>query len=365
MKNPLPDPFLISSLHRRRPDPCAAGHDAPDRVSASLPATIARNLILGDELAGVLRALALHDLPSIPIRGLALAEQLYGDFAVRPIGDLDLLVRKETLSEVAKVLLGLGYHEIDRRPGFARTYSYTLEFVKDRHGMILVEPHWTLAYPPIADLVDMERVWRRAVPCRLLGLETWRLSQPDLFLHLSFHLLHKWADAPLLWFYELDQVIRQDPAALDWEVVLQTARETGQGALLARVAEKARDLFQSPIPDSVISQLASTRAASSSAPSARRSAIRALPLLLSTSDVDGRESLAQLFRIQGLRARCRYAFALLFPSRHFMRLHYGGAGPCRLSLHYCTRLLYLLREGGKGLWKLLAAQADSASAPHA
>jgi len=312
--------------------------------------------MLGDELAGILRACALHHIPSIPIRGLALADQLYGDFAVRPIGDLDLLVRKETLSEVTRLLLGLGYREVDRRPGFARTYSYTLEFVKDRHGMILVEPHWTLAYPPIADLVDMERVWRRAQPCRLLGLETWRLSQPDLFLHLSFHLLHKWADAPLLWFYELDQVIRQDPASLDWDLVLRTARDTGQGVLLARVVEQTRALFQSPIPDAVITSLASAQAAS---------VTQGLPRLLSASDVDGRESLALLFKIKGLRAKSRYVLGLLFPSRTFMHLHYGVSGPGGLGLRYVARLLYLVREGAKGLWKLLVPWTDSASKPHA
>src|SRR5919108_84739 len=48
----------------------------------------------------------------------------------RPMGDFDLMVRKKDLRDVAATMRALGFREMDRRPGFAATYSNTLKFIK-------------------------------------------------------------------------------------------------------------------------------------------------------------------------------------------------------------------------------------------
>ncbi|TAJ07056.1 MAG: hypothetical protein EPO61_13835 [Nitrospirae bacterium] len=308
----------------------------------------AQNLVLAEELSSLLRRFQDHRLPCIPIRGPALAEQLYGDVTARAMGDLDLLVPRDRLPEIAGLLTDAGYREIDRRPGFARTFSYTLEFVKKRHGWIYVEPHWTIAYPPVADRIDMDSVWQRAVPGHVAGVNTLLLNRTDLLLHLCFHLLHKREQAPLLWWRELALLIRQEPAAIDWAQVLRMAKQTGQGELLAETLGQVRALFRSPVPEPVLAQLA-VQPEQTSRNFLRR---RLAPLLRGDSCVDGRESLAQLLVLKGFPAKWRYACGILFPSSEFMRAHYGLTGRPWLGYHYAARLLHLLWEGGKGLAEL-------------
>jgi hypothetical protein len=60
----------------------------------------ARNLALAGELRTLLRTFRDQRIPCLPLRGLALAERLYGNVPARPMGDIDLLVRKEDLHRV-------------------------------------------------------------------------------------------------------------------------------------------------------------------------------------------------------------------------------------------------------------------------
>lgn len=319
----------------------------------------ANNLSFLHEFSTILHACQDRGMDCIPLRGLALAEQLNGTLTTRPMNDLDFLVHRGALSLMAETLTALGYQEIDRRPGFARTFSYTLEFVKKGVGWPLVEPHWTIAYPPFADRVDMGAVWQRAVPGTVGGVDTLLLSRTDLLLHLCFHLLHKGEQAPLLWWYELALVIRQEPDALDWTQVLHIAGQSGQGELLAGLLSKLHALFGSPIPAPIFAQL---KAPSESA--SRNFLHRRLTSLLrGDSGVDGRESLAHLLTMKGFQAKWRYACGILFPSSEFMRAHYGLSGRPWLGFRYMARLLYFLWEGGKGLVGLVAIRPTPRQSP--
>lgn len=325
---------------------------ALDALKARVFRLAARNLVLAQELASILRGLEAGQVARAPVRGLALAELLYGEITARPMGDVDLLVRKDDLQAVTEILLGLGFQAIDRRPGFAKAYSNTLEFAKDRHGWVIVEPHWTLAYPPFTDRIDMDAVWERCVRGRVLGMETWLLSREDLVLHLCLHLIHRGESAPLLWLYELDRLIRQADGELDWSLIVHIAKETGQALLLTEALEGVKSRFETPVPAMVFSQAGGC------------ANNRVVHLLAGNSHADGRESLALFFAIKGLRAKMRYMSALLFPSSEFMRLNYGLSSRSRLGFCYLGRIAYFVREGFKGVLCLLALRRSGSSVTH-
>jgi hypothetical protein len=347
---------LISFLRKWCSDaPADQQPPAPllDRVKASAVRTAAKNLLLGQELAAILLACTARNLACVPIRGLALAQQLYGELSTRPLGDIDLLVRRESLPDIADLLTALGFSEMDRRPGFARTYSNTLEFVKKRHGWVLVEPHWTIAYPPFADRIDMEAVFLRCVRGHVLGVESRLLGREDLLLHLCFHLIHRKDDAPMLWFYELDRLIRQAGLSLDWSQMVGVASKAGQDLFLLEALRQVNCLFRTPIPERVLAGPATTAVMDSVRSGGHTIEHRVLELLAGSSNADGRESLALFFALTGFRTKVRYAAALLVPSSEFMRLHYGLSSRWQVGVHYLTRIMYVVWEGLKGLGGLL------------
>lgn len=320
-----------------------------NQLKAHLAHQTARNLLLAEELAAILRAFRFRQVPCLPVRGPALAEAMYGDAAARPMGDLDLLVRRDRLTQVGEILNSLGFVEMDRRPGFSRNFSYTLKFIKDRHGWIIAEPHWTLAYPPFAERLDMDRVWSRCVRGRVVGVATELLSSTDLFLHLCFHLIHRGDHIPLLWFYELDRLLRLRAKDIDWEEITRVAVASGQELLLAEALGRLQARFESPLPRDLLPALRSRPVSPPSQAGLAKVERRLARMLADGSSADGLESLAMLLTIKGIGPKVRFAWALLFPSAEFMRLQYGLSGRRQVAFSYVTRLGFLLREGLKGL----------------
>ena len=311
----------------------------------------ATNLVLAEELRAILTRCRDRGLACVPLRGLALAEQLHGPGALRPTGDIDLLLRRSDLPAMTELLTGLGYAVMEHRPGFAGTFSYTLEFVKDRHGWIVVEPHWTLAYPPFTEALDMEQAWSRCRKGRVAGITTWLLGDEDLLVHLCCHILHQGNQAPLLWWVELDRLIRRTQSRLRWDLIVAIAGQSGQSFLVSEVLQALRDRFQSPIPQSTLSRLA---AESSEAP--------LTTLLVHAPGLNGREEFAQFLSLPGFRARLRYALGLLCPAPDYMIRRYGVRGRTGLGIAYVGRLFHLFREGLRWTGSLLNA-ACSAKAP--
>jgi hypothetical protein len=316
----------------------AVPEDVRERLREASAGVTARGLALAAELATILRALDAAGIACAPLRGAALAERLYGDACARPSGDVDLLVRKSDLDGVEAVLGTLGFSAVDRRPGFAREFSYTLELARDG---VVVEPHWTLAYPPFAEALDMARVWARCRPGRVAGAPALLLAPESVLLNLCLHLVHKAPDVPLLWLLDIDRLVRSHAAALDWDELVALARGAGVASQVAGALRSVAARLGTPLPARVLDALDAAGSATLD------------PLLAADAGVDGRESLALLFALPGLRRRARYATALLFPSARFMALEYGVAGRRALALAYGRRARHVLWEGVKGTARLL------------
>lgn len=297
------------------------------------------NLALTDELLRILRACQAHNIECIPIRGPVLAACLYGADAIRQMDDLDLLVHQEDLSAVKTLFDRLGYEPQEPRQGFLETFSYSLEFAHPQHG-VLVEPRWTLAYPPFLATAAMGPVWARSRRCRLRDSEIDTLSSADLLLHLCLHLLHKGRHAPLLWYYEADRLIRNAHEAPDWHVVADQARMMGQSGLIAEVLRTLAHYFHSPIPETVLTGLGDP-SESTVSPAARRVHAR----LLMHPSLNGREEFALLCSLPGLLQKLRYALALLLPSPRYMTQRYSLSHPIYLPGAYLGRAYRLLEDG--------------------
>jgi hypothetical protein len=330
------------------PAPAAA------RLRARVAGVAARNMLLAAELALILRAAVGRGIRCAPLRGLALAARLHGDHAARPIGDLDLLAPKDALSPLTTLLVELGFREFDRRPGFARAFSYTLKLVKGGRGPVIIEPHWTIAYPPFAERVDMARVWARCRRGEVVGVETWLLGPEALLLHLALHVAHAGDRAPLLWIWEIDRLVRQEGADLDWWELVELAVGSGAAPLAADVLAEVRRFFATPIPDGVLEAFAA-------APTGR--AERRWARLLGDASVDGSESLLVLLTLDGLGAKLRYALALLFPSSTFMMEWYELSSRWQLVVAYARRALGFSWAGLRGLARLLVGGTWPVIAP--
>lgn len=167
----------------------------------------------------------------------------------RPFGDLDLLVPRHQLPEVAVAMRGLGYRQFvdHRRHQWARTSHYHDPRWSHPRERAPVEVHWDLTRPdqPLAFDVDTLTMVGLELPD---GSTMQRLDDADLLTHLC---LHFWGDRAAgkpqaigqLWDVA-DVSDRLDEAS--WQELWHRAQRRGHRTVLAVVLATVRVLLDRP-----------------------------------------------------------------------------------------------------------------------
>jgi hypothetical protein len=207
----------------------------------------ARNMKLYHELGKVMKRLRQDDIQVIALKGAHLAEVVYGNIALRPMGDVDLLVREEDLGRVEEILLGMGYSpaECNRQISIDNChFAYKLA------GMGLsVEAHWAFMPSDCRFGIDMDEVWGRSRPCALAGVEVSTLSPEDqllfLCLHTSKHLFDGMGLRPL---YDISIVIRHYGEEMDWKQVRFRCEQWGIEKCVYATLTLAGEIFGITLP---------------------------------------------------------------------------------------------------------------------
>jgi len=186
-----------------------------------------RNQFLAAELIRILDVLGQQGIAILPFKGPILSCIAYGDVATREFTDLDFLIHDEDVLPCIEVLSGMGYLSDDSLPpaqqdACRKYYGQSLLFRND--GMVVIEPHWAIAPVTFALPIDYAGMWRRATYVDCNGQDIPSLSPEDLFTVLCVHgSKHEWTR--LRWICDLAEVLRAYPDRIDWDAMVQRARE--------------------------------------------------------------------------------------------------------------------------------------------
>lgn len=188
------------------------------------------------ECARLLDALGRDGIEALPLKGMALREHVYPDPALRPSGDVDLLVPPAAAARAEEVLQRLGY-VADEREIPAAWYrpenSHHLAPYRLPGREVLIEIHWGLAPPGAGLRINVEAVWERATAGEIAGRPVRLLAPEDLLLHLALHatVLTRFLTR-LRHLVDVAETVRHFGARLDWGLLASRAREwRGQAEL--------------------------------------------------------------------------------------------------------------------------------------
>jgi hypothetical protein len=189
---------------------------ATDALRNSYYVNAARNALLYDELRRVLLAFRGKGIDVIVLKGAALAATVYRDRALRPMSDIDLLVRKERLEDAETSLVEMGYvlgeHAMTKES--RQVHDYHLLYTKS--AAVNVEVHWHIARPEAPFRIDIDGLWERAEPASLAGVEALSLSVEDLLLHLCQHMHKHNLVGGIRPLCDIAHVVAHYENALDW-----------------------------------------------------------------------------------------------------------------------------------------------------
>jgi putative nucleotidyltransferase-like protein len=240
-------------------------HVPPD-VSRSLRQSYQTNvhkaLFLSRELIRILDKLSTAGVKVMPYKGLALAEIVYGDIALRQPGDIDLLIRPRDFARVREAVQELGYvPHLNLSPAEEGAYlksGYECAF-DGPAGKNLLEVQWAIQPGFYAVDLDMHSIFQREVDVTVAGCTTKSPSMEDLFLILALHAAkHLWGR--LIWICDIARLSKL--STLNWSLIGRQAEELGVVRILRVSLILASQLARAPIPAEVEKNLPADTVAS-------------------------------------------------------------------------------------------------------
>ncbi|MGV3722891.1 MAG: nucleotidyltransferase domain-containing protein [Actinomycetota bacterium] len=203
----------------------AAPEPALKRLRGEAQSASRRSLLLVSRLQAILERFEAASVPVLLYKGPALAVQAYGQLALRPFVDLDLLVRPRDVERATATLIALGYEAFPkltpaRRRSYLRSECECWFDVPD--GTSPVEVHWAVRERLYNFPMDVEGIFARAASVTLCGRPVLTMAPEDLLLTLCIHgAKHGWSQ--LKWICDLDRIIAAHPN-LDWGALFAHAR---------------------------------------------------------------------------------------------------------------------------------------------
>jgi hypothetical protein len=349
---------VVPLLYRRLAGGCVAGPVAAERLGALRSGYLrsaARNLRMYRELGRVLARIRLDGLGVIPLKGAHLAEAVYGNIALRPMGDLDLLVREGDLRRVEAILLGAGYlpAECNRRVA-----DDNCHFVyAPAGGAPIVEVHWRLIPRGHGFSIDVDGVWERSRPTVLADTPVSALCPEDLLLHLCLHTSkHLFDGAGLKPLCDIAEVVRRLGDGMDWGEAGRRCGEWGIEKCVFAAMTLAGDILGVPLPGELMEAVRHAEPDIGFMTLARERIFACgrpagAPALSS--------NVARLFGSPRVADGLALLLRRLFPSAEEMSRWYPPSPDSKgIGFYYPARLRDLLLRHGRQAWRL--ARGDPA-----
>lgn len=214
----------------------------------------ARNIWMYNNLSSVLKILRSENIPVIALKGAHLAELVYGNRALRYMGDLDLLVKQDDLMKVDALLLQMGCVPAQENRVVGTDNNEFVYAMPKRD--VSLEIHWSLLPPQFPFPIDTAGQWERSRPAVIADEDAAVLCPEDLLLHLCIHAActHGF-DPGLKLFCDISEILCHRAGGIDWELLQSRAREWGIEKSVYLTLKLARDLLGVPLQEGWLESL--------------------------------------------------------------------------------------------------------------
>ena len=198
--------------------------EAADALRRSFLRNTTRNLRLYGELQQLLSVLQSEGIDLILLKGIYLATAVYEQIGLREMGDIDVLAHSSDLPRIVEIMANLGHVPI--QPIFIDVTFQAKHHLPrmEKKGLATFELHWNLVEPGASYSIDIEGLWKHAVPVQVVGFKALALSSEDLLLHLCVHASHHHQfNFGLRPFCDIAETIHRFNSTIDWQAVVEQA----------------------------------------------------------------------------------------------------------------------------------------------
>lgn len=218
--------------------------------------TFSRNHLLFNRVKPVVMALQEAGIPTLLLKGGALALGIYRDLGVRPMIDLDVMVPTAQAARAREIVTGLGWAPTYYTPESYLPFVHALSY--GNGGPRDLDLHWHALWECCADGADDE-LWARAEPISAPGFKALMLEPTDQLLQVCAHGL-RWSAVPTVhWLADIVTILATRGDAVDWPRLVAQARDRRLAVQVREALTFARDELGAGVPDEVVTELRAVR----------------------------------------------------------------------------------------------------------
>ena len=196
------------------------------------------------KLEKVFNEFSKENVPVIVLKGLVVREY-YPQPEQRSMSDADIFVKAKDLNKSKKILIDLGYTEVDAEA------SHHIKYIKSGYPMI--ELHWhVMKRDGFSDELDLfeDDIWDRTIEVNVKGAKVLSLGYEDLALHLCMHMAAHLAASGfgVRQIADLVLLVEKKGHLIDWTLFINKAEEFGFKKFIIIMFKICNILFSMDIP---------------------------------------------------------------------------------------------------------------------
>lgn len=196
------------------------------------------------KLEKVFNEFSKENMPVIVLKGLVVREY-YPQPEQRSMSDADIFVKAKDINKSKKILIDLGYTEIDAEA------SHHIKYIKSGYPMI--ELHWhVMKRDGFSDELDLfeDDIWDRTIEVKVKGAKVLSLGYEDLALHLCMHMAAHLAASGfgVRQIADLVLLVEKKGHLIDWTLFINKAEEFGFKKFIIIMFKICNILFSMDIP---------------------------------------------------------------------------------------------------------------------
>ncbi|MCX5855644.1 MAG: nucleotidyltransferase family protein [Deltaproteobacteria bacterium] len=289
--------------HCRNVDLLAAIPESTKKFLARIYAeTSIINMHFLKEMAELEKRLTERHLQVIVLKGAALLKTVYRNVALRPMEDIDLMVRQEHLTGLKNVLETIGFVQNRLYPGSYRKGILSMDLHPD-----FLSSHRIQSRRDILNIKSID-IWRSATPINE-SASLFQLSLYDNLIALSYHLLKHRYDR-LIWFVDIAESIKEYQPVLNWPELIEYSRRVRADRILLYALLLMKHLTGFHVSDQVLIDLGKE--------SLSHIEKYLLRLRLMQVPVGAAIDMLWIFQIPGVGKKIRFVRENIFPRREVM-----------------------------------------------
>jgi hypothetical protein len=207
-------------------------------------------------VAPVIDRLAANGGEVLLLKGAPLVRCYYRNLALRPMADLDVVVRESRLAEAMAILRASGYRSRVAMTSDLQRFSHALQFVHPKGAQI--DLHWHVLFEAPSEGAD-RAFWAATEAGEFLGIPVRQPDPTSLLLQVIIHGVRANEEPPIRWIPDALTILRTPGTALDWQRLVDLALSHKLTHRLGLGLRYLAESFEVTIPAAVLPALTRQR----------------------------------------------------------------------------------------------------------